>query len=410
MRRIVAPTWVGVLIVAGVCRAADPPAERGGRVSAEGLTRRTIYHSPQTPGYTCWVGAWAMPDGSLMTCCTQATGPLEGRPRASNEVLDKLGRMPVKDPAGYDFTGLDLHNVYLRSEDLGETWKQVSADSFHTPAGQMSQGGGQVALRDGTILRAVFGFHLPLNPELPKTGYLQRSTDGTKTWGKPEVLLDPARHTYRITRMRFLRDGRLIATGGLARGIPAGARDSMGYVDAWEPLLLVSSDRGTTWTPPLDVVPPEHRKGWSGEEWDTAELPDGDLVCVFRRHDTQDGGRRQVRWQGLLEKQGTGWAMKRLGPSPLPHSGHPDLLMTREGVVLHTATTGVHWTDDGGLAWHPLEFPGLSKPYRSGYYPHALQLADGRIRVFAHRGAHDPYGREQEVLMDTFRLMSNPGI
>ena len=29
----------------------------------------------------------------------------------------------------------------------------------------------------------------------PKTGYLERSSDGTKTWGKPEVLLDAAKYS-----------------------------------------------------------------------------------------------------------------------------------------------------------------------------------------------------------------------
>jgi hypothetical protein len=29
--------------------------------------RQTIYHSPQTPGYTCWVGTWTMPDGQFPT-------------------------------------------------------------------------------------------------------------------------------------------------------------------------------------------------------------------------------------------------------------------------------------------------------------------------------------------------------
>ncbi len=96
--------------------------------------------------------------------------------------------------------------------------------------------------------------------------------------------------------------------------------------------------------------------------------------------------------------------MERLGPSPLPHSGHPDLLAAREGVVLHIATTGIDWTDDGAASWHRLEFPGRPQPYRSAYYPHSLQAKDGLIYVFSHRGGHDPYGRDEEVIMDTFRL------
>ena len=66
-------TWTGILIVAGTCRGADEPG--GGRkgLVAQHYERRTIYHSPLTPGYTCWVGAWIMPDDSLMASCTQAT-------------------------------------------------------------------------------------------------------------------------------------------------------------------------------------------------------------------------------------------------------------------------------------------------------------------------------------------------
>src|SRR5437870_6335883 len=71
--------------------------------------RQTIYHSPQKPGFTCWVGAWTMPDGSLMTCFTQATGPVEGRPKAPKEVQEKLTYPPPGAP-GYDMTGLEMKN------------------------------------------------------------------------------------------------------------------------------------------------------------------------------------------------------------------------------------------------------------------------------------------------------------
>ena len=53
--------------------------------------RRTIYHSPQTPGFTCWVNAWPMPDGSVMVSFFQATGPKEGRPRAPRISRRKCG-------------------------------------------------------------------------------------------------------------------------------------------------------------------------------------------------------------------------------------------------------------------------------------------------------------------------------
>lgn len=370
---------------------------------AEQYERRTIYHSPQSPGYTCWTGAWPMADGSLMICFTQATGPVTGREPAPEAVRAKLG-WPPPDRPEYDFTGLALAILYFRSWDGGATWQQVGADPFRTPGGQMSQGGGQIGLADGSVLRAVFGFHLPLNPELPQTGFLQRSGDGGATWGVPQVLLDPASVTYRVTRLRFLRDGRLLALGGLAR-VPSHAVDTWGLTARWEPLLLVSADEGGSWSGPIEVVPAEKAAGWGGEEWDVGELPEGDLLAVFRRRHPEDRT-KQVRWQGRLRKQGAIWATAALGPAPFPHSGHPDLLTTREGAILHVATTGIHGTTDGGETWQPVSFPDLPEGYRSHYYPHALQTLDGCILVFAHVGAHDAYGaRDQAITMDRFRLV-----
>src|SRR5688572_1325146 len=103
-------------------------AEKG--FSAHSFTRRTIYHSPQTPGYTCWVGAWVMPDKSLMVTFKQATGPLTGRPR-SIELLQKMGLGNLE--AGRDFTGLKLANVYLRSTDGGENWTTTGQEEFPGP-------------------------------------------------------------------------------------------------------------------------------------------------------------------------------------------------------------------------------------------------------------------------------------
>src|SRR5262249_53870663 len=147
--------------------------------------RQTLYHSPQEPGFTSWVGAWKMPDGDLMVAFTQATGPVEGRPQAPPDVRSRLTWPPPGHP-GYDMTGLDLRNVHLRSSDAGKTWRQVSADPFKSCMNGVT-GEAQTALSDGTILRGVWGIYLPYNPGLPKTGYLERSTDGSRSWGKPEV-------------------------------------------------------------------------------------------------------------------------------------------------------------------------------------------------------------------------------
>src|SRR4051812_8841981 len=74
--------WTAIaLVLTSFCQGEEvPPPEMKGFV-AEQFARKIIYHSPQTPGYTCWVGAWVMPDRSLMVAFSQATGPLKDRPR-----------------------------------------------------------------------------------------------------------------------------------------------------------------------------------------------------------------------------------------------------------------------------------------------------------------------------------------
>ncbi len=109
------------------------PSARADKYSAVEHQRQTIYHSPQTPGFTSWVGAWTMPDGNLMVSFTQATGPIEGRSLAPKEVQHRLSWPPAGHP-GYDMTGLDLRNVHLRSTDSGKTDQSIVMDSFRLKA------------------------------------------------------------------------------------------------------------------------------------------------------------------------------------------------------------------------------------------------------------------------------------
>ena len=45
------------------------------------------------------------------------------------------------------------------------------------------------------------------------------------------------------------------------------------------PFFLVFGGAG-----PIPVVPEKYRGNWGGEECDAAELPNGDLLFVFRRY------------------------------------------------------------------------------------------------------------------------------
>jgi hypothetical protein len=375
---------------------ANPDAARTPDWKVADHESRAIYHSPQTPGYTCWVYLWKMPDGSVMAGFYQATGPAEGRARAPMDVQKKLSWPHLSDPRR-DMTGLRTSNVHLRTTDGGTTWQKVSEDTFRSPMNGIVVG--TAGLQNGTILRAVWGPYLPYDPDVPRTGLVQRSTDATKTWDGLASLLPGDTFTARPVGIRQLRDGRVVVVGGVAR-IPYGRAWSE-YGPLMEPLLLVSGDNGRTWGPPVPVIPEESRKGWACEECDVAEEPNGDLFWVFRRCAPEDqdrplNERRHVQWQGVMAKQGDTWKPTWVGPMPFPNTGLPNLVATREGVVLHVNVG--HWTADAGKTWHRLDLPN------PGYYPKGVQLDDGRILVVAHIGSDDPYGVDQKIVMSRFRL------
>ena len=333
-----------------------------------------------------------MPDESLMVTFKQVTGPTQGRKE--------------KD---YNYSGLDLANVYLRSTDGGATWGKTAEDKFRGPSERPAWGGSHCALKDGSIIRAVDGSQMPSN-DLPRRIFFQRSSDLGKTWGAPEIPPEPGRPIENyigdfadcITRVRRLSDGRLLATG-VARDDPDPKKrlSGIGFV-------MFSKDDGKTWVAHrFKRTTPEMHAYDAWDEWDWAELPNNQFLGVFRRRDPHDTSNKQVRWQGIIHQEGKDWIVSPYQRAPFPHSGHPDLLVTKEGIILHIATTGVDWTDDAGAAWHPLHFEKLKEPYKSRYYPRTVQMNDGRIIVISHVGSDNYYGSkiDQSITMDTFRLV-----
>ena len=133
------------------------------------------------------------------------------------------------------------------------------------------------------------------------------------------------------------------------------------------------------------------------EELDFAELPNGDLLVVIRVDETR------CRWQTLLRKHHDTWQPEPVRRLWIPHSGMPDLLATREGPVLHLATDGIAFTNDGGQTWEYLEHQG--ERIRTGYYPSSVQLPDGRIFSIYHVGGDHYYGQvDQRIESITFNL------
>ncbi len=349
--------------------------------------RQTIYHSPQTPGYTCWAYVWRMPDETLMVTFLQATGPLEGRKRTPADILQHMPNAQQKNPA-YDFTGLNLENVFLRSSDGGKTWKKVGSEPFVSCLNGLL-GGGVLSLQDGSILCNVWGQNLVYSPDILPTGFLRRSVQAVATWSKPQYIAhDPKKLQTWPKRLRRLHDGRLVMTGGACPYDPETWVWEEQFPN-FQACLWVSKDsNGNAWDDPIYVAP----KGVSTEEWDVAELDNGDLLGVFRTYDCK-------RCQSLLVKSGDTWKPGPLQPAPFPHSGQPELLVTQEGPILHIASNGVWSTTDRGATWTNMAVPG------SAYYPSAVQLKDGDIVVVSHIGSDDPYGRvDQKILTDRFRL------
>ena len=171
---------------------------------------------------------------------------------------------------------------------------------------------------------------------------------------------------------------------------------------------MFSTDEGKHWDVMNIKLTPEQQEDAVWDEWDLAELPKGEFLAVFRRGDPggEKGKPKEARWQGIFRKHGDSWSLDDYHRAPFPHSGHPELLATKEGLVLHLATSGAHWTLDQGKHWHPLEFSGLKNPYRTHYYPRSVQSKDGQIFVISHSGADDSYGKvDQAIVMDTFRLV-----
>jgi hypothetical protein len=355
-------------------------------VEAVGHAERVIYHSPETPGYTSWVGLWQLPNGRLRCDFRQVTGPKE-KPVSTTPVLE--------------------------SRDSGRTWTRVNADSSSKV--DLGSGGGiyqmercscrgMAILRDGTLVRPVVW-----PSDIDGSGSVVRSTDGGKTWSE-EIFFLPAKE-YRAwpTGIRVLRDGRLVLFAGCAKRAD---------VAAWQPNLtktmFVSSDKGKTWSQPIILMPTNEGVC---EESDFCELPNGDLFWVHRVEHFPDhqtvmpSGAAPMgpnppqsywysdRMQSIVHKEGKAFVPGKCQSAPFPHSGYPAVLYTQEGLILHLATDGVCWTADLGKTWTRLNIPGTP------YYPKALQLKDGTIVCVGHNGSDDKYGTvDQSIKQQTFRL------
>jgi len=188
--------------------------------------------------------------------------------------------------------------------------------------------------------------------------------------------------------MQQLRDGTLmLAYQGGKTGYPESGR----YQHAG---VYLSHDSGKTWEGP-DIIAPSDDGYMAYPEPSFVEFPDGELFFLFRietfpnpKDDTYISTRRR---QCLVRKKRGHYIAGPITETILPHAGHPELLLTKKGVLLYMCENGYWYSLNRGKEWIKLDIPP------SYYYPQAVELDDGRIMVVGHVGGDDPFPAPHEI-------------
>jgi hypothetical protein len=405
---------------------------------------RSVFQNPSTIPYTAWTGAWKDPhDGSLWVAFTESSG---------SQTSFAPSWVGTVNPAR-DHWALTNKIAYYQSTDHGASWNEAKpnngADDLMrtwdpSVSSCTSTGTGSncptthpipftpqatIALADGTLVRRVNGEDIGYDQAVEKTAFIQRLTPGAgHTWGAPEYLLDPTTCscTYQISRIRRLSDGRLIALGQKWSSYdPKSGTPQL--------LLMVGDSTAHNWTVGLTGS-----SGFGAGEWDAAELPNHDLIAVFKTS-------TDLREQAILHQSGSGWTISSsdVHPTPFGASGHPELLETSSGAVLYLATVDETSSHEKGI-WYLSNANAESNstgwtllPFANGdngadcaaagsvfhcstrYYPRSFEDCVGgtcTIYVFSHTGSDDDYWEvnghtgvtqvNESIILQKFQLTS----
>ncbi|MCX7425371.1 MAG: sialidase family protein [Planctomycetia bacterium] len=250
----------------------------------------------------------------------------------------------------------------LRSSDQGKTWSDPML-VVDTPEDDRDPHVTQLA--NGDLLVSFFDSVDYTEDGKPKNrgeSYVVRSTDGGKTWGKPEAVTTPYQDTAGIGRRVFV-SGPVTQLKGSHVVLPIYYEPKAGhYITS----VIHSEDFGHTWTQ-ASPVDPEASLAFSYGfcEASIARVSDGRLIILMR----------PGMHQAYSSDEGRTWTKA----TQLPHRGDaPTVMLTSKKLLLvahRYPGTAVTISADNGATW--------SRPHQidtvGGAYPGLVELDDGSI-------------------------------
>lgn len=240
--------------------------------------------------------------------------------RKNGEALCAFRRAPDRHELwgspGYTHTDPNSYLMLVRSKD-GEKWTKQPELIFAHPLGG-SQDPCMVQLSDGSIVCTSYGWALVPQeglaklPDTPKHGafcflggYILRSDDGAKTWKGPFVPIPLPDDTTKDALNRpcpaFNRGAMTQGKDGKLYWVVAGKDQGGSRVTSTH--LLVSSDRGETWTYSCPVAVDDNI---AFNETSIIQTAKGDFVAFMRTDKfdgklayarSTDGGKSFEQWQ-----------------------------------------------------------------------------------------------------------------
>ena len=381
-------------------------------LAAANATERIIYHSSQTPGYTAWVGLWSMPSGEVMT-----------------NFVEAKGQWPMN--ASFSFPVLATSN--------GAEWTAPSKPVVGYSRGVAVMPGGLTMVRPAltfgsdTIAFGPVGCDKQVNKD-GSVGYchtqyshgdfngVEISTDGGLTWGGVTYLASQQEVSKCIvTRIKALRDGRLVAVLGLKH------RDGTSGDVLHHMAVGTFVDNATVvWEKPILTLPP---KFGTCEESDIVELPNETLFFMHRAVSCPHPGPNckappyENHIQSLVLRNRDGSFSPQPPTTTFLNYEFPCLVLTRKGnVLLHIQASGSRYSRDFGASWADLKHTAVAGGaiFTTHYYPRAVETADGTIVVTSHNSGDDaymprwpngslaigsPFLVDQHIWAQTFRLV-----